>query len=506
MDYLVPAWHELMEDWATTVPKIAFDDATSHMQLLQNTQNKAGLVITDYQPQLMTKLNEMALAPSKIFSVFDYLQGVNHFASRIIDLHDLNWPDDTSFNYTAFRVYAIRKDRLYAKVAFDNQGKILAVEYYDQQGRINRILDFDSRGFISRERRLDNQRPVLHIYYDEQGHWRFKHHLQSDEVEINADLPRFTKQLQYSRLTDLVSEIVETQFLAHLHKEDNLIVTMDDQSMVKNETFAKLRPVYSVSGWHPFQKTLQVLRGEANQGILVDSEETSAMLKKAYVVAIQTGVIPLFPSQFKLGHSQRISQQRIGVFVEDVDPNMLRPIIELVYQRLLKNPKGEALYMFVYTSEKEQLANQMIEELKAAHPGEFKLKPEKPMLKRSIPDEDDQTPELEIRVHRWTNNNDVMSALDKIRLVIDWGERPDSFLQMATINVGIPQIRQVGTAAIVDRKNGFVCENMLQLPVALSYYMDSLKNWNMALTYDVQMLNQYSEENMLKVWQRVTAK
>lgn len=75
MDYLVPAWHELMEDWATTVPKIAFDDATSHMQLLQNTQNKAGLVITDYQPQLMTKLNEMALAPSKIFSVFDYLQG-----------------------------------------------------------------------------------------------------------------------------------------------------------------------------------------------------------------------------------------------------------------------------------------------------------------------------------------------------------------------------------------------------------------------------------------------
>lgn len=495
-----------MEDWATTVPKIAFDDATSHMQLLKNTKNKVGLVITDYQPQLMTKLNEMALAPSRLFSVFDYLQGIEHLASRTIALRDLNWPADISFNYTAFRVYAIQKDKLYAKVTFDNQGKILTVQYYDQQDRINRILDIDSRGFISRERQLVRQQPVMYTYYDEAGHWRLRQHLQSGEIEINANLPRFTKQLHYASLKDLVSEIVETQFLSRIHKEDNLIVTMDDQSKVKNETFAKLRPVYSVSNWHPFQKTLQALRGEANQGVFADSEETSAMLKKAYMVAIQTGVIPLFPSQFKLGHSQRISQQRIGVFVENVDPNMLRPIVELIYQRLLKDPKGEALYMFAYTSEKEQLAKQMIDELNAAHSGEFKLKPEKTVLKRSIPDEDDELPELEIRVHRWTNNNDVMSALDRIRVVIDWGEQPDSFLQMATINVGIPQIRQVGTAAIVNQKNGFVCESMLQLPVALNYYMDSLKNWNMALTYDVQMLNQYSEENMLKVWQRVTAK
>lgn len=506
MDYLVPAWHNLMEDWATTIPQIAFDDATSHMQLLQNTQNRVGLLVTDYQPQLMTKLNEMALAPSRIFSVFDYLQGINHLASRIVSLRDLNWPDDISFNYTAFRVYAVHKDKLYAKVTFDNQGKILTVQYANQQGQVDRILDFDSRGFISRERRLENNQLVLNTYYDEQGHWRLKHHLQNGEVEINPDLPRFTKHLHYLQMKDLISEIVETQFINHLHKEDNLVVTMDDQSTVKNETFSRLRPVYSVSNWHPFKKTLQALRSEANQGVFVDSEETSALLKKTYMVAIQTGVIPLFPSQFKLGHSQRILQQRIGVFVEDVDPNMLRPIIELIYQRLLKNPKGEALYLFAYTSEKEQLANQLIEELKDAHRGEFKLKPERPMLKRVVPDEQDETPELEIRVHRWTNNNDVMSALDKIRVVIDWGERPDSFLQMATINVGIPQIRQVGTAAIVNGKNGFICENMLQLPAALSYYIDNLKNWNTALTFDVQMLNQYSEENMLKVWQRVTAK
>lgn len=505
MDYLVPAWHDLMGDWAETVPQITFDDAINHMQLLQKTKNRVGLIVTDYQPQLMTKLNEMALAPAHVFSVFDYLQGVDHLSSRIIDVQDLKWPDDVSFNYTAFRLYAVRKDKNYAKVSLDNQGKILMVSYYDEQGQINRILDIDSRGFISRERRLVNNQPVSETYYDEQGHWRLVHRA-NDQVEINPDLPQFTAKLTYDHMTDLISEIVETKILPQLHKQDNLVVTMDDHATVKQEVFSKLRPVYSVTGWHPFKDSLEKLRNEANQGVLVDSEETSAMLKKAYTVAIQTGVIPLFPSQFKLGHSQRILQQRIGVFVEDVDPNMLRPIVELIYQRLLKKPKEEALYLFAYSSEKEQLANQLIEELKAAHPGEFEIKPEKPKLKQGIQDAEDKLPELEIRVHRWTNNNDMMKDLDKIRLVIDWGERPDSFLQMATINVGIPQIRQVETAAIVNGKNGFICESMLQLPAAISYYADSLKNWNTALTYDVQLLNQYSEENMLKIWKRVTAK
>ena len=34
MDYLVPGWHQLLNDWAYTVPMVEFDDAVSHLQIL----------------------------------------------------------------------------------------------------------------------------------------------------------------------------------------------------------------------------------------------------------------------------------------------------------------------------------------------------------------------------------------------------------------------------------------------------------------------------------------
>ena len=61
MDYLVPAWHELLEDWAYTIPKLEFDDAVSHIKVFQTNQKPFSLIITDYQPQLSTKLNQLTI-------------------------------------------------------------------------------------------------------------------------------------------------------------------------------------------------------------------------------------------------------------------------------------------------------------------------------------------------------------------------------------------------------------------------------------------------------------
>ena len=66
MEYLVPAWHKLLEDWAHTIPKLEFDDAVSHIKVFQTNQKPFSLIITDYQPQLSTKLNQLTIAPTQI--------------------------------------------------------------------------------------------------------------------------------------------------------------------------------------------------------------------------------------------------------------------------------------------------------------------------------------------------------------------------------------------------------------------------------------------------------
>ena len=33
MDYLVPAWHELLEGWSYTIPKLEFEIEDSHIKI-----------------------------------------------------------------------------------------------------------------------------------------------------------------------------------------------------------------------------------------------------------------------------------------------------------------------------------------------------------------------------------------------------------------------------------------------------------------------------------------
>lgn len=57
MEYFIPAWHSQLTDWAYSVSHIEIYDAIANMRLLREGKRKVGLVLTDYQPQFMTKLN-----------------------------------------------------------------------------------------------------------------------------------------------------------------------------------------------------------------------------------------------------------------------------------------------------------------------------------------------------------------------------------------------------------------------------------------------------------------
>lgn len=50
MIFIVPAWHKLLTDWATTTPMVSFDDATNHLQIMNHAGQSMGLLVTDYQP------------------------------------------------------------------------------------------------------------------------------------------------------------------------------------------------------------------------------------------------------------------------------------------------------------------------------------------------------------------------------------------------------------------------------------------------------------------------
>src|SRR5699024_11535558 len=85
------------------------------------------MISPNYQPQLTSNLNQLVFYPDYLFSVYDYLQGIDQVENQILNYTDFKWPEDAYFDFTPFRIMVISANRLYAQIIFDNDGKILNI-------------------------------------------------------------------------------------------------------------------------------------------------------------------------------------------------------------------------------------------------------------------------------------------------------------------------------------------------------------------------------------------
>ena len=165
MEYFIPAWHEDNSDWAVAIPSITILDATSHMRILQNNGHQVGIIISTYEPGLMTRLNQLNYYPDQLFSIYDYLQGIHNLESRVVEINDFAWPKNAIFDYTPFRTIIADKDKFIAKVFYDFAGKVIRIEHHGDTPSENYTLIMDSRGFISSKNTNRQFSIAIHIMH-----------------------------------------------------------------------------------------------------------------------------------------------------------------------------------------------------------------------------------------------------------------------------------------------------------------------------------------------------
>ncbi|MCZ3587119.1 accessory Sec system glycosyltransferase Asp1 [Lactobacillus gasseri] len=157
MEYFIPAWHEDNSDWAVAIPSITILDATSHMRILQNNGHQVGIIISTYEPGLMTRLNQLNYYPDQLFSIYDYLQGIHNLESRVVEINDFAWPKNAIFMINPRQPYQEELSNL-------NQGNLLVSktdladkleQQYPEKFSVNVIPAYNSEfrlGHSSRER------------------------------------------------------------------------------------------------------------------------------------------------------------------------------------------------------------------------------------------------------------------------------------------------------------------------------------------------------------------
>lgn len=500
MEYFIVAWHDQLIDWNFDIPKINFYDGSINMEILQKGGRKVGLVIDDSQPQLTSKLNRLNIYPDKIFSVYDYLQGCWDFSNQqVLDYQDFVWPKDAIFDITPFRILVISQDKLFAKIIYGTTGKILRIEYINQNGECSSKLIIDSRGFVSSK---ETQQQI--IYFDQVGHWRLIYNKQTDSVELN---PAFSvaKHFHYLHVRTLIEEILQERLLSKLIQDDHLIITLDDNSPVSIEKYEGFKPIYILNPNVSHERSLT----QVKDGVIVtlkDSEFTS--LSKSSNSNLKLFQLPPLPFQFNFGHSQRLKRQIIGIFAEGMDTEELQSMLTLLYERLITLPDKLGLIFITYTNEKKNLIDQLINNLADERHNEFQLfdKKDDELSEKSDEKVDfiEKKPKLLISCHRLTSVDDAAKTLDKIRILVNWN-LPDDFIMTAAVSMGIPQLQNFASFTLHDHKNGLICKDYQQLRAGLSFYLDSLQNWNQSLVYNAQLLNKYSEDNIYEKWESILA-
>lgn len=149
MKYFVPAWQNELDDWAHAVDRLKFDDAINNLKIFMRNDAQCGVIVSEYVPQLTAQLNEAGLAPEKLLTVFDLVQGVTDPRARqVLDLPDFNWPRGTWFEYDPFRVVAYCDDQKLAQVIFNARGQILRIERFEHDKHFQDLV-MDSRGWLS---------------------------------------------------------------------------------------------------------------------------------------------------------------------------------------------------------------------------------------------------------------------------------------------------------------------------------------------------------------------
>lgn len=513
MRYFVPAWHREVSDWAYSQQNMTFDDAVGNMRIMNHADETYGVIIGDYKPQLLTQLNGEGIASTDTLSAFDWIQDTSlQENGRIVDIQDFNWPRGTYFEYGPFSVDAFQNDEHIARLLFNNLGQILRIERW-QDGYHQEDIVMDTRGFVSSIKTYDRQGILQKtIFFNLHGEWRMIEDAKTGRCHINSEFQADFDQADYESRHELINEAIAKLIKKRLDQDsDQIILTADDRQIIDLRQFNGFKTIIQVSQWHPNDRFWKPMLGRDDLTIVTDSEMADRHVHEIMGEEIETTLLPTFASQFSLGHSDERTTQTILLFVSDqTEMPILRKGLVKIMELIDQNKNNERLQIAAYNEQLLSQARHIAQEITQDHP-RLLIDPKEEQLEQN-PDlvDEDTDPRMEKEGHwrplpiytkRIAQPTDFLQLLDHARVVVDLGNNPDSYVQMASISVGLPQINLVKTDLVRDHENGLVLVNVSDLDMALDFYLGNMENWNRALVDAVQQINHYSRTRIMHNWQ-----
>lgn len=517
MYYFVPSWYNKGRSWYDETPvwfraveRMSFDDSISIYKMFRGAGEQACLLILNYQPQFRYFLHKHDMLGASYWSLFDDIQNISRTHTQAIDFKQLAWPEGTRFIYSPFAVVAIKGSETLAQIHFAENGNLFYITRLED-GKAKLTYYFDDRGFVSSIAYHDDNGTQQHQdYLNEHGVWQVREHLTGDKhLEINPKADKLFQRLDYASWEDLFKERLRLFQLEKMTGRDTVITAADCQhNNLVLTVFKEQDKVFSFFGQrYDYQNKVDFEQVLAQAKLLIiDTKEEGQRLIDAILKQDVNRQLPKisqispFDTRLRLGNSQMVKELIIYFFMDTISEAELKDALKQLLKEMAKNPLIELqLVTFNHGRSLTQLEAYLKNYIQDHYPIKDFMAPKEDAGENQI----DDISEMEltrIRLNCFNNEAQIIQALDTTRLVIDLGEKPDQYTQIASISAGVPQVNKQATEYVTHLENGIVLGAEFDLSKALAYYFEGLANWNASLVHTVQKMADYTSGRLLQEW------
>ncbi|USS90030.1 accessory Sec system protein Asp1 [Fructilactobacillus carniphilus] len=509
MFYLIPNWEK-------DSLNLDYDVILNYALMLEENDEPYVLVTDTFSPFLPYQLNRFNLLHSCYFQTFDAIQGVSSHLGKPLALEDLPELDGLERIYSPSGII-LAKDGV--KVAFAEMFAdqfLQKITYFSNENQ--RIDQFDARGFLARRQFLLDSKLQKEVLYDPTGEAVLNiDYTAADQVTILAHSKRFDKT-KYTRMDDLKLEVLEKYF-AKESNQPRIITAIGPEN---KEVTKKLNQNYQLAlafndtDYH--NRDLMKAALALNAPMLLPSSNIATQVQQiSGNNPANLQVVSPYTTKLDLGNSNSNDTQIILWYIRSMDSKrfakMAVPVIQMIVadedlaltidtpaqaifnssQALIKQAI-ENFFQISLDSEDFQWVQHYLQQ-KARHlvtvglAKEAKMRKQKSNWKRLIKAAETVD---RIRVQGNSSVDFYDYEFNRIRVLVDLSQVPDTYLQVKAISAGIPQINHVATQFVKNYQNGIVIKEDDKLVAALQYFVHTLKNWNQALVDNVKEISAFS--------------
>lgn len=523
MFYFIPSWYNQSRPWYHNtqlwfriLERMTFDDTVNQIKMFHQAEEEVGLLVLNYQPQFRYYLHKQDLLQNPYWSFFDDIQNISSQSVKPLSFKELNWPDGVQFLYSPFAVLVRQGSVDLAVIHFAQDGNLFYIEFLEK-GRVTKHYLFDDRGFLSSILYFDAEgREFCQDYLNENGVLQVREHLQPNpqgQIEISPYADHTFKEQFYEDWPQLIRERLNLFVQSECEVDDKLVVASHAQhNDLILDVFTQQQMVFSFFGDRlSLELTPSNQRVMDHASLLVvdrkkQEEELRQLMKDAGRSQKELLRVSPYDTRLRLGHSQILKEQDIYFFLDGLSHQEIQETLAILLDFMAKH---EDVTISLVTFDRNRnlkdqeiwITNYIYRNLNPVDFFQLADTGNENQL------EEDEVRELSrVSFHLLTNENDIITALDSARLVLDLGSEPDIYTQIASISAGVPQINRVETDFVSHQKNGWVLSPEANLETALHFYLDGLANWNRSLVYTVQKMADYTSGRILEQWRQLLNK